>query len=48
MSLQPVILDFDHSVGDLPDALTIDFTDWQEAIRFGCSNRRSGLLPASR
>lgn len=44
MSLQPVILDFDHSVGDLPDALMIDLTDWQEAIRFGCSNRRMDAL----
>ena len=35
MSLRPIVLDFDRSVGELPDALTIDLTDWQEAIRFG-------------
>lgn len=39
MSQRAVILDFDRSVGDLPDALTIDLASWQEAIRFGCSNR---------
>lgn len=44
MSLRPVILDFDRSVGDLADALVIDLADWQEAIRFGCSNRRMDML----
>jgi hypothetical protein len=39
MNPRPVILDFDRSVGDLPDALKIDLADWQEAIRFGCTNR---------
>ena len=44
MSLLPVILDFDRSVGNLPDALTIDLAGWQEAIRFGCSNHRMDEL----
>ena len=44
MSRRPVILDFDRSVGDLPDALTINLADWQEAIRFGCSMRRMDAL----
>ncbi|MFT3792849.1 MAG: hypothetical protein QM741_17670 [Rudaea sp.] len=39
MNRRPVVLDFDRSVGDLPDALTIDLAGWQEAIRFGCTNR---------
>ena len=33
----PVVLDIDASVGELPDALVLPLTDWQEAIRFGCS-----------
>ena len=36
----PVILDFDASVGALPDATVIDLRQWQEAIRFGCSLAR--------
>ncbi|WP_347259650.1 arginase family protein [Rudaea sp.] len=44
MNARPVILDFDRSVGELPDALTIDLADWQEAIRFGCSNRTMEAL----
>lgn len=36
----PVVLDFDRSVGPLPDAHVIDLGAWQEAIRFGCSLRR--------
>lgn len=36
----PVILDFDASVGAVPDATRIDLGDWQDAIRFGCSLRR--------
>jgi hypothetical protein len=36
----PVVLDFDRSVGQLPDATVIDLRNWQEAIRFGCSLRR--------
>ena len=44
MSRHPVILDFDRSVGELPDAQTIALADWQEAIRFGCSNRTMEAL----
>jgi hypothetical protein len=44
MSRPPIILDFDGSVGTLPDALRIDLADWQEAIRFGCSMRRMDAL----
>ncbi|MBS0582701.1 MAG: hypothetical protein JSS42_06310, partial [Proteobacteria bacterium] len=44
MNARPVILDFDRSVGELPDALTIDLADWQEAIRFGCGNRTMEAL----
>lgn len=36
----PLVLDFDRSVGALPDADVIDLGEWQEAIRFGCSLRR--------
>lgn len=36
----PLVLDFDRSVGVLPDAHVIDLVEWQEAIRFGCSLRR--------
>jgi len=36
----PLILDFDRSVGALPNARTIDLAGWQESIRFGCSLRR--------
>lgn len=36
----PLILDFDRSVRDLPGARVVDLSDWQEAIRFGCSLRR--------
>lgn len=36
----PVVLDFDRSVGALPDATVVDLATWQEAIRFGCSLRR--------
>jgi hypothetical protein len=51
---RPVVLDIDHSVGMLPDALVLPLDDWQEALRFGCSLatlRRFGaaldqLLPA--
>jgi hypothetical protein len=36
----PLVLDFDRSVGALPDAHVVDLADWQEAIRFGCGLRR--------
>jgi hypothetical protein len=42
----PVVLDFDHSVGALPDATVIDLADWQETIRFGCSLRRMREIDA--
>lgn len=34
----PLILDFDSSVGNVPGATTIALNDWQEAIRFGCTH----------
>ena len=34
---QPVVLDVDGSLRGLEDTQTIDLSDWQEAIRFGCS-----------
>jgi hypothetical protein len=47
---EPLVLDFDGSVGDLPGATTLALADWQEAIRFGCSlrtfRRLSGYLDA--
>ena len=36
----PVILNFDQSVGELSDAKTIDLTQWQDVIRFGCSEKK--------
>lgn len=36
----PIILDFDHSVGNLERATTISLSDWQEDIRFGCSKEK--------
>ncbi|WP_266158668.1 arginase family protein [Dyella silvatica] len=33
----PLILDFDGSIGALPGATTMALSDWQEAIRFGCT-----------
>ncbi len=35
--MRPIILDFDQSVGILPDALSVDLGDQQEAVRFGCT-----------
>ena len=34
---QPIVLDIDGSLHGLEDTQTIDLSDWQEAIRFGCS-----------
>ena len=34
---QPIVLDLDGSLHGLEDTHTIDLSDWQEAIRFGCS-----------
>ncbi|OCG62468.1 arginase family protein [Gilliamella sp. Fer4-1] len=36
----PIILNFDHSVGQINDAKTIDVNNWQESIRFGCSEKK--------
>jgi hypothetical protein len=54
LAQRSVVLDIDHSVGNLPDALVLPLDGWQEALRFGCSlatMRRFGavldeLLPA--
>lgn len=35
-SRTPVILNFDHSVNDIPDAVNVPLQTWQELIRFGC------------
>lgn len=40
----PVILDFDRSVQGLDHAITIDLSDWQEDIRFGCSKVKYNQL----
>ncbi len=37
MILQPVILDFDQSTGDVPGATLIDLSAWQDDVRYGCS-----------
>lgn len=34
---QPVILNFDDSVGEIDNSIHLDLTQWQETIRFGCS-----------
>lgn len=34
---QPIVLDIDDSLRGLEDAQQIELSDWQEAIRFGCS-----------
>jgi hypothetical protein len=41
---EPLILDFDRSIGELPGAKVIALSDWQEAIRFGCTLRTFGSL----
>ncbi|MWN90433.1 hypothetical protein GQ597_06945 [Gilliamella sp. Pra-s65] len=35
----PIILNFDQSVGKIDHANTIDVTQWQDAIRFGCTKK---------
>ncbi|TAM18972.1 MAG: hypothetical protein EPN68_14300 [Rhodanobacter sp.] len=35
--LRPVVLDIDHSIGDLPDSVIVPLAEWQESLRFGCS-----------
>jgi len=39
MMRQPLVLDFDRSVGTLPGETRLDLGDWQERIRFGCTLR---------
>lgn len=54
MNVRPVVLDIDHSVGELPNRLVLPLGDWQEAVRFGCTLRTfarfraqlDALLPA--
>jgi hypothetical protein len=41
---EPLILDFDDSVGPIPGATTLALSDWQEAIRFGCTLRTFNRL----
>lgn len=36
----PVILNFDKSVDKINNACTIDVTDWQDVIRFGCTDKK--------
>ena len=38
--MNPIILDFDQSVGALPRASVVSLLAWQEGIRFGCSMAR--------
>ncbi|HET8731743.1 MAG TPA: hypothetical protein VFM34_11630 [Moraxellaceae bacterium] len=40
MNRAPLVLDFDDSAGDVPGAYRLELSDWQEAIRFGCSTRQ--------
>lgn len=40
----PLILDFDSSIGELPGATVIALNGWQEAIRFGCTLGTFGTL----
>jgi len=35
----PVILNFDGSISSMPDAVSLNLTDWQERIRFAASRR---------
>lgn len=44
MSKRPLVLDFDNSVGVLENADRIQLSEWQEAIRFGCSLRKLEAL----
>ena len=38
--LQPLVLNVDGSVGPLDDETRLPLTDWQEAVRFGCTTGR--------
>jgi len=42
----PVILNFDNSIGELPQARSLDLTAWQERIRFAASRRAFTALAA--
>ncbi len=35
--VSPVILDFDQSTGNVPEAAFVDLSAWQDRIRYGCS-----------
>ena len=39
-SVQPLVLDVDNSVGSLINEVRLPLTDWQEAVRFGCTLNR--------
>lgn len=41
---QPIILDFDRSVGPLPGESRVDLSAWQEEVRFGCTLRTLARL----
>ncbi|UPG93601.1 hypothetical protein [Luteibacter aegosomatissinici] len=44
--MQPIVLDLDGSVGELPDRLVVPLREYEESVRFGCSVsrlRRLGL-----
>ena len=41
---QPIILDFDRSVGPLPGESRVDLGAWQEEVRFGCTLRTLAKL----
>lgn len=36
----PLILNFDQSVGNIPHAYALNLTNWQEQIRFGCTKKQ--------
>lgn len=38
--IDPIILNLDQSVGEIPNANQIDLTLWQETIRFGCTKKK--------
>jgi hypothetical protein len=41
---EPLVLDFDRSVGELEGATVLSLADWQERIRFGCTLRTFAQL----
>jgi arginase family enzyme len=44
--MKPLILDFDSSVNSLPGEQRIALGEWQEAVRFGCTQRTLAKLDA--